>query len=61
MFAEVLKNLPAMMFTLALGSGLVGLLVWVLAAQGEANRRVAYGFWALAVVLAAVGVIRLVA
>lgn len=49
------------MFTLAAGAGLVGLLVWVLAAQGEANRRVAYGFWALATVLAVVGLIRLVA
>lgn len=61
MFGEVLKNFPALMFTLAAGAGLVGLLVWVLAAQGEANRRVAYGFWALATVLAAIGLIRLVA
>ncbi|MER3553236.1 MAG: hypothetical protein C4331_02475 [Meiothermus sp.] len=61
MFTEVLKNFPALMFTFALGMGLVGLLVWVLAAQGEANRRVAYGFWALAAVLAVVGLIRLVA
>jgi len=56
---EILKHFPALMFTLALGAGLVGLLVWVMAAQGEANRRVAYGFWVLGVVLAVIGILRL--
>ncbi len=55
----ILANLPAMLFTLALGSALLGLLIWVLAAQGAAQRRWARFFWGLAVGLALVGLFRL--
>lgn len=58
MFLEVLKNLPAMLFTFALGSALAGLLVWVLAAQGAADRRIAFAFWGIAVVLIILGIVR---
>ncbi len=58
MVHEVLKNRPALMFTFALGAGLLGLLVWVMAAQGAANRRLAYALWGLAAVLVIVGIVR---
>ncbi|WP_027882966.1 hypothetical protein [Meiothermus rufus] len=55
----VLANLPAMLFTLALGSALLGLLIWVLAAQGAAQKRWARSFWGLAAGLALLGLFRL--
>ncbi len=61
MVQTVLSNLPALLFTLALGALLLGLLVWVLAAQGAASKRTAQILWARAVGLGLVGLIRLVA
>jgi len=58
MLQTVLSNLPALLFTLALGAALLGLLVWVLAAQGAASKRTAQLFWALALVLALLGLFR---
>ncbi|MFN3390255.1 MAG: hypothetical protein ACK40N_00695 [Meiothermus ruber] len=60
MVQMVLSNLPALLFTLALGAALLGLLVWVLAGQGAASKRTAQILWALAVGLGLVGLIRLV-
>lgn len=48
-----------MLFTLALGVALLGLLVWALAAQGAASKRTAQYLWGLAMVLALVGLFRL--
>jgi len=59
MVQTVLSNLSALLFTLALGAALLGLLVWVLAAQGAASKRTAQFLWALAVGLGLVGLFRL--
>lgn len=61
MVQVILSNLPALLFTLALGAALVGLLVWVLAAQGAASKRTAQFLWGLAVGLGLVGLLRLLA
>ncbi len=58
MVQTVLSNLPALLFTLALGAALLGLLVWVLAAQGAASKRTAQLLWGLALGLALVGLFR---
>jgi len=58
MFVEVFKNFAAMMFTFAAGFGVLGLLIWVLAAQGEAKRLYSYICWGLAVLLIVVGLMR---
>lgn len=50
-----------MLFTLALGAALLGLLVWALALQGAASKRTAQYLWGLAVVLALIGFIRAIA
>lgn len=59
MIETIFANLPAMLFTLALGVALLGLLVWVLAAQGAASKRTAQYLWGLAVGLGLVGLFRL--
>ncbi len=61
MIQTIFANLPALLFTLALGAALVGLLVWVFAAQGAANKRTAQFLWGLAVGLGLVGLFRLIA
>lgn len=58
MFEEVLKNFAPLMFTFALGCGVLGLFIWILAAQGAANRNFSYMLWALGVVLAVIGLVR---
>ena len=58
MFIEVLRNFTPLMLTFAVGFGVLGLFVWVLAAQGAANRRLSYIFWAIGVVLAVIGFVR---
>lgn len=60
MVQTVLSNLPALLFTLALGAALLGLLVWVLAAQGAASKQTARFLWVLAVGLGLMGLIRLI-
>lgn len=59
MIQTVFANLPAMLFTLALGAALVGLLIWVFAAQGAANKRTAHYLWGIAAGLVLVGLLRL--
>ncbi|MDX2005258.1 MAG: hypothetical protein SFU83_08275 [Meiothermus sp.] len=61
MFITVLSYLPQMLFTLAAGAALVGLLIWVMAAQDAADKRYAYGAWVLAGLFAVAGMARLVA
>lgn len=60
MLQTVLSNLPALLFTLALGAALLGLLVWALAVQGAASKRTAQFLWAVAAGLGLVGLLRLV-
>lgn len=60
MVQTIFANLPAMLFTLALGTALLGLLVWLFAVQGAANKRTALYLWGLAVILALGGVFRLI-
>lgn len=60
MLQTVLSNLPALLFTLALGAALLGLLVWALAVQGAASKRTAQFLWVLAAGLGLIGLIRLV-
>lgn len=59
MVQAVLSNLPALLFTLALGAALLGLLVWGLAAQGAASKKTAQVFWLVAVGLGLMGLLRL--
>lgn len=61
MIQTIFANLPAMLFTLALGAALLGMLVWALALQGAASKRTAQYLWGLAVVLALIGFIRAIA
>ncbi len=61
MIQTIFANLPAMLFTLALGAALLGLLVWALALQGAASKRTAQYLWGLAVGLALIGFIRAIA
>ncbi|GIW24727.1 hypothetical protein [Meiothermus sp.] len=61
MIQTIFANLPALLFTLALGAALLGLLVWVLALQGAASKRTAQFLWGLAVVLALIGFVRALA
>ncbi len=58
MFQTIFANLSAMLFSLALGAALLGLLVWALAAQGAASKRTALYLWGLAGVLALIGLVR---
>lgn len=58
MFTEVLKDLPALLFTFGSGFALLGLLVWVLAAQEAANRNWAFVCWGLAALLIVWGIMR---
>ncbi|RDI95582.1 hypothetical protein DV704_06805 [Meiothermus sp. QL-1] len=59
MFGAVLANLSPLLFALALGAALVGLLVWLLAAQGAAQKRTAWIFWGVALALALGGLFSL--
>ncbi|MCX7783724.1 MAG: hypothetical protein N2318_08800 [Meiothermus sp.] len=61
MIQTIFANLTAMLFTLALGAALLGLLIWALAAQGAASKRTAQYLWGLAVGLALIGFIRAIA
>ncbi|MCS7067800.1 MAG: hypothetical protein RMK51_04470 [Meiothermus sp.] len=61
MIQTIFANLPAMLFTLALGAALLGLLFWALALQGAASKRTAQFLWGLAVGLALIGLIRAMA
>ncbi|MCX7601222.1 MAG: hypothetical protein N2Z75_04695 [Meiothermus sp.] len=61
MIQTIFANLPAMLFTLALGAALLGLLLWALALQGAASKRTAQFLWGLAVGLALIGLIRAMA
>ncbi len=58
MFITILKDLPALLFTFAAGSALLGLLIWVLAAQGAANRKISFGLWGLSVIIIVLGIVR---
>ncbi|MCS7059096.1 MAG: hypothetical protein NZ849_11580 [Meiothermus sp.] len=55
MFQAIFAHLPALLFALALGAGLLGLLVWAMALQGAASRRTAQVLWGLALLLALSG------
>ncbi len=59
MIQTIFANLPAMLFTLALGAALLGMLIWLLSAQGAASMRGAYVLWGLAVVLVLVALFRM--
>ena len=61
MFVTVLNYMPQLLFTLAAAAALVGLLIWTMAAQGEAKKGYAYAAWALAGVFAVAAIVRLVA
>ncbi|GIW35003.1 hypothetical protein [Meiothermus sp.] len=61
MIQTIFANLPALLFTLALGAALLGLLIWALALQGAASKRTALYFWGLAVGLVLIGIIRAIA
>lgn len=61
MLQTVLSNLPALLFTLALGAALLGLLVWALAVQGAASKKTAQFLWVVAMGLGLAGLLRLLA
>lgn len=56
-FAPIFANLPELLFALALGTALLGLLVWTFASQGAASKRTAYFFWIAAGGLALFGLL----
>ena len=60
MFVTVLNYMPQLLFALAAAAALVGLLIWTMAAQQEADKRYAYGAWVVGVVFAVAGVVRLI-
>jgi hypothetical protein len=60
MFTEVLKNLPALLLTFGAALGAIGLLTWIMAAQGAADRRMAYACWGVGAVLGIWALIQIV-
>lgn len=57
-FGVIFEQLPALLFTLALGCGLVGGLIYIFASQGAANRRWAFVLWGIGILLAVLGLVR---
>lgn len=57
-FGLIFEQLPALLFTLALGFALVGGLIYIFASQGAANRRWAYLLWAIGALLIVLGLLQ---